>query len=130
MSSTKCAGGEYLLKKFLQMPQQFAEAYWKKDWSRAKYIYDSAITIGLFIEVPQEIRDQVFGSRQDERNIIEGMFREDMVDKVMHECVIKNKLGFECVVYRRPGEIGFYGAQFLPDTRIMPAQRNPAYYGQ
>lgn len=116
-----------LIGKFLKMPEQFAEAYQNRDWSRAKYIYDSAIAVGQFIEASQEIRDKVFGNKQDERNIIEGMFREEMLDKVMHECVIKNRLGFECVVYRRPGEIGFYGAQFLSGTRIMLAEQNPAY---
>ena len=117
----------YLTEKFLQMPDQFAEAYSRKDWCRAKYIYDSAIVIGLFLELPEPLREQVFGSRQHEE-VIEGMFPEWMLEQVMKECVIKNRLGFECVVYRIPGEVGFYGARREPGTSYMPAEGKPAYH--
>ncbi len=122
------AGGEtqYFTSKFLQMPGQFEEAFYRKDWFRAKYIYDSAIAIGLFLELPEHARAEVFGSRQDERRPVEGMFSQRMVDHAMRECVIKDRLGFECVVYRVPGEIGFYGAKHLPGTRHMAAEDNPA----
>ena len=115
------------MDKFLQMPAQFEEAFRRKEWARAKYIYDSAIVIGLFLEVPESIREQVFGSRQHEE-ITEGMFQEWMLEQVMRECVIKNRMGFECVVYRIPGEIGFYGARREPGTGYMPAEANPAYH--
>lgn len=116
----------YLMDKFLQMPAQFQEAFRQKDWFRAKYIYDSAIVIGLFLEAPERVREQVFGSRQHEEPI-EGMFPEWMLEKVMRECVIRDRLGFECVVYRVPGEVGFYGARRGPGTAYMPAESNPAY---
>ena len=115
----------YLLDKFLRMPARFQEAFRQRDWFRAKYIYDSAIVIGLFLEVPERIREQVFGSRQHEEPI-EGMFPEWMLEQVMRECVIRDRLGFECVVYRVPGEIGFYGARRVPGTGVMQAEENPA----
>ena len=115
----------YLVEKFLQMPAQFQEAFRQKDWFRAKYIYDSAIVIGLFLEVPEPVRERAFGSRQHEEPI-EGMFPEWMLEQVMKECVIRNRLGFECVVYRIPGEVGFYGARRDPGTGYMPAWENPA----
>ena len=110
----------------MQMPAQFREAFRQKDWFRAKYIYDSAIAIGLFLEAPERIREKVFGSRQHEEPI-EGMFPEWMLEQVMRECVIKDRLGFECVVYRIPGEAGFYGARQAPGTGFLPAERNPAW---
>ncbi len=118
---------EDLMVKFLQMPEQFQEAFHRKEWARAKYIYDSAIVIGLFLEVPENILEQVFGSRQHEE-AVDGMFPEWMLEQVMRECVIKNRLGFECVVYRIPGEIGFYGAREEPGSSCMPAEANPAYH--
>lgn len=118
---------DYLMDKFLQMPEQFKEAFRQKEWAKAKYLYDSAIVIGLFLEVPEPVREQVFGSRQHEQ-VIDGMFPEWMVEQVMKECVIKNRLGFECVVYRIPGEIGFYGARRDPGSACMPAEANPAYH--
>ena len=108
------------------MPERFEEAFRQKDWFRAKYIYDSAIVIGLFLEAPEHIREQVFGSRQHEE-VIDGMFQEWMLEQVMKECVINNRLGFECVVYRIPGEVGFYGARRDPGTGFLPAEANPAY---
>ncbi len=119
----------YLTNKFLQLPCEFMEAYRKKDWFRAKHIYDSAIVIGLFLELPESLREQVFGSRQHEE-IIEGMFPEGILFQVMKECVIKNRLGFECVVHRIPGEVGFYGARRDPGTSYMPAEANPAYHAK
>ena len=118
---------DYLMDKFLQMPEQFKEAFRQREWARAKYLYDSAIVIGLFLEVPESVRERVFGSRQHEE-VIDGMFPEWMLEQVMRECVIKNRLGFECVVYRIPGEIGFYGARRHPGTVYMPAEANPAYH--
>lgn len=119
-------GRAYFMDKFLRMPEQFREACYRKDWPLAKYIYDSAIIIGQFIEAPEGVRDRVFGSRQDEGRPIEGLFPEDMVNRVLDECVIRNRLGHECIVYRVPGEVGFYGARQLPGTRRMEAWENPA----
>ena len=116
-----------MVGKFLGMPAQFREAYRQKVWFRAKYIYDSAIVIGLFLEVPESIREQVFGSRQHEE-VIDGMFPAWMLEQMMRECVIKNRLGFECVVSRIPGEAGFYGARNEPGTSFLPAEANPAYH--
>lgn len=118
---------DYFTAKFLRMPEEFKEAYYKKDWYRAKNIYNDAIVVGLFMEIPERIRNQVFGSRQDERNPIEGLFNEHMIAKVMKECLMRNRLGYECMVYRIPGEAGFYGAKAWPGTRYMPAEENPAY---
>lgn len=116
----------YFVDKLLRMPEQFDEAFYRKDWFRAKYLYDSAIIAGQFLEVPEHIRNRIFGNRQDEDNPVEGLFSEDMLWKVMKECVMKNRLGYECMVYRVPGEIGFYGAKPLPGTRYLPAEENPA----
>lgn len=120
--------GQYFLRKYMELPDRFWKAYCKAEWPRAKMIYDDAIRIGLFLEVPEEVRAQVMGSRQDPERPVEGMFPERAVNRVMHECVVRNRLGHECVVYRVPGEIGFYGARHLSGTRWMEAEENPAYY--
>ncbi len=70
------------MEKFLRMPEQFKEAFRRREWAEAKYIYDSAIVVGLFLEVPEPVREQVFGSRQHEE-AIDGMFPEWMVAQVM-----------------------------------------------
>lgn len=83
--------------------------------------------LGKFLEVPERIREQVFGSRQHEE-VVEGMFPEWMVEQVMHECVIKDRLGHECVVYRIPGEVGFYGARNRPGTYFKSAETGSAHH--
>lgn len=118
----------HYLSKYLELQEKFWEAYSKRDWPRAKMVYEDAIRIGIFLELPEAEKVKVLGSRQDPDNIIEGMIPDAAVHKVMHECVIKNRLGHECIVYRVPGEIGFYGARPLPGTRRMEAEENPAYY--
>lgn len=101
----------YYMQKYMELPKEFWEAYSCRNWPRAKMIYEDIIRIGLFLELPEKVREKVLGSRQDPDNIIEGMIPDSAVHKVMHECVIMNRLGHESVVYRIPGEIRFYGAR-------------------
>lgn len=114
------------LNKFLDLPEQFMAAYREKNWFLAKYIYDLALKVGLFLEIPATLRNQVFGISAENENEIRGMFPRDLVSQVDLECVVKDNLGFDCVVYRIPGEIGFYGARPAPGTRHMKAEENPA----
>mgnify|MGYP004612258605 len=82
----------------------------------------------MFLEAPQEIREQLFGRYNEERDEKEqGAFDDRSIAKVMRECLIKNNLGFECMVYRIPGEAGYYGARPAADGYYMPAEQNPAY---
>lgn len=120
----------HYLQKYMELPGQFWEAYSRKDWSRAKMIYEDIIRIGLFLDLPEADRARVLGSRQDPDNVIEGMIPDEAVHKVMHECVVRNRLGHECIVYRVPGEIGFYGARPVPGTKYMKEEENPAYYAE
>ncbi len=89
-------GMEYLIAKLYRMPEQFKEQYWNKEWAAAKNTYDTAVKVAMFMELPEEERDKLFGSRQGYPDyIIEGLFPENMVDKVYLECVVKRDWGFE-----------------------------------
>ena len=118
-------------ERLLQMGRDFQEAYYKKDWFRAKYLYDSAERIAAFLKPPGEIWEQLFWGYDEEKDQkVEGLFDTAMVDKVLHECVVKDSLGFECIVYRAPGEIGYYRARKQPGTRAMKAEDNPAFHAK
>lgn len=117
---------EYYLGKFLDLPKQFMDAYREKNWFLAKYIYDMAITVGVFLEIPDSLQKEVFGISTENEDEIQGMIPRDLVSQVYLECAVKDNLGRECVVYRIPGEIGFYGARSAPGTRHMKAEENPA----
>lgn len=121
----------HYLKKLLDMPKQFLDAYYKKEWFRAKHIYDAAIIITMFLEIQDPLRYQLFGISEEDEDEIQGDFPRDIVSKVFEKCVVENKLGYDCMVYRIPGEIGFYGAKHEPGvTRRMLAEEKPIFWAQ
>lgn len=69
-----------------------------------------------------------YNEERDEKE--QGAFDDRSIAKVMRECLIKNNLGFECMVYRIPGEAGYFGARPAEDGYYMPANQNPAYFAQ
>lgn len=121
----------YYLNKFLDLPEQFCAACDAKEWYKAKNIYDTALRVGLFLEIPQQLSNEVFGISAEDEEEIHGLIPRDLVSRVFLECAVKDNLGLNCVVYRVPGEIGFYGARHRPGiTRLMPAEENPAFWIQ
>ncbi|RHU95078.1 hypothetical protein DXC11_03360 [Firmicutes bacterium OM08-11AC] len=122
---------QYYMDKLLKMGDAFTAAVIQKNWFEAKYLYDKASAVTVFLEAPQEIREKLFGRYNEERDEKEqGAFDDRSVAKVMKECLIKNNLGFECMVYRIPGEAGYFGARPAEDGYYMPANQNPAYFAQ
>lgn len=120
------------IKKLIGLAEDFDRAYADKQWSRAKLIYDKACTVIGFLDPPEEVWRQLFGHYDEETDeaIDDGLFVDAKVHKVMRECISKNHLGFECMVYRIPGEIGYHGAAYEQGARWMPAKQNPAYCTQ
>lgn len=89
-------GIDYLIAKLYRMPAQFREQYYAKEWPAAKHTYDTAVRVALFMELPVEERNRLFGSRQDyPEKVIEGLFPEEMVSRVYLECVVKRDLGYD-----------------------------------
>ena len=122
---------QYYMDKLLKMGDEFTKAVIRKDWFQAKYLYDKASTVAVFLEAPQEVREKLFGRYNEERDEKEqGAFDDRSIAKVMRECLIKNNLGFECMVYRIPGEAGYFGARPAEDGYYMPANQNSAYFAQ
>lgn len=120
------------IKKLIGLAEDFDRAYADKQWSKAKLIYDKACTVISFLDPPEEVWRQLFGHHNGETDeaIDDGLFSDARVNKVMKECLIKNHMGFECMVYRVPGEIGYHGAKPEAGARLMSAEQNPAYYVQ
>ena len=119
---------QYYMDKLLKMGDEFTKAVIRKDWFQAKYLYDKASAVTVFLEAPQEIREKLFGRYNEERDEKEqGAFDDRSIAKFMKECLIKNNLGYECMVYRIPGEAGYFGARPAAEGYYMPAEQNPAY---
>lgn len=114
--------------RLVRLAGEFEAAYRAQDWTRAKLIYDKAVTVAGFLELPREEHEMLFGHYDEENDCAEdGLFEDAKVHKVMKESIIKNSLGFECMVYRVPGEVGYHGAAYEPGARPMSAEENPAY---
>lgn len=114
--------------RLVRLAEEFEAAYRAQDWTRAKLIYDRAVTVAGFLKLPREEHEMLFGHYDEENDRAEdGLFEDAKVHKVMKESIIKNRLGFECMVYRVPGEVGYHGAAYEPGARPMSAEENPAY---
>lgn len=89
-------GIDYLKAKLYRMPAQFRDQYRAREWGAAKHTYDTAVRVALFMELPEEERNRLFGSRQDyPEKVIEGLFPEEMVSRVYLECVVKRDIGYD-----------------------------------
>lgn len=58
-----------------------------KNWFKAKYIYESARDIAVFMELDRETMIELFGDRPDRETIVKGAFEERLVQKVFLECM-------------------------------------------
>lgn len=85
--------GENLLHKFYDYALLFQNYIASQKWHQAKYCYDTARNVAVFLELEQKQMEELFGSRQDEENIITGRFREEDVQKVYYECAVKRDGG-------------------------------------
>ena len=88
----------YLERKLMQMPETFQKLFYAGEWAQAKYIYDNALRICVFMEVPDTVKVKLFGDHQssDESKHVTGLFIEDHVQKVYLECAVKKNIEDEC----------------------------------
>lgn len=82
---------EEIIKGLQELAGLFNHSVQEKDWKKAKYIYDKTRNIAVFVQIPEENMLELFGSRQDEDNIIIGMFQEQDVQKTYYEVEIKRQ---------------------------------------
>lgn len=89
---------EQIREKLYASAQQFDVAYAKKQYAKAKNIYDTAERVALFVDLPQEDRKKLFMNQNDsdERDAqpVWGAFNQDWVRRAYIECIKQNK-GFE-----------------------------------
>ena len=93
---------EAVIKKLYEQGDKFEEAFSRKQYAKAKNIYDTAERVALFIELPQEHMRAIFQSQgeSEDRNAkpVWGVFNQTDVRKAYEECIKKNK-GFEVKPY-------------------------------
>lgn len=81
---------EQIEKRMYDQPQMFMHYYRRKEWQRAHFLREDMARIALFLEFPEKKMDELFGSKQDLDNVIEGLFPEHACMKVFDWCVFHN----------------------------------------
>lgn len=77
-------------KDLFGMPEQFKEHMRRKEYAQAKYCYDTARTVALFVHLEQDKLLELFGSRQTDPPA-EGLFPELQVQKAYEECAVRRR---------------------------------------
>lgn len=63
-----------------------------KRYQQAKYCYDTARNVSVFMEMDEKDKQMLFGSRTGKGEIEkDGMFKEELVQKVYFECCVRGK---------------------------------------
>lgn len=63
-----------------------------KRYTQAKYCYDTARNVSVFLEMDEKESQMLFGSKKSKGEIEkEGIFKEELVQKVYFECCVKGK---------------------------------------
>lgn len=95
----------YIADKINSLPERFRQLMGERRYPEAKACYDDAVTLAVFLELPEEERIQLFGNRpyaEDGEEATDGLFQEEMVQRAYLECAVKRNLGRENMPYRHP----------------------------
>ncbi len=84
--------GKQLMDKLHDQPVLFNQYIKNKQWPEAKYRYDTAQQVLVFLEADEETMTEFFGER-GERGVIlkEGLFREELVQKAYYEVAVRKE---------------------------------------
>lgn len=88
--------GKELLDMLYEQPKLFDHYMRNKQYSEAKYCYDSTLNTMLKLRADERMMIEFFGER-GERGVIlqEGLFREEKVQKTYYEVAVKRDGGYE-----------------------------------
>lgn len=84
--------GRAIDKKMQELSDKFHQYVKNKQWSSAKYCYDVARNVAVFLEFDEDKMHEIFGERAEHGVIIsEGMFPETMVVKTIAKCTVNRQ---------------------------------------
>lgn len=94
-------GEKEVFKGLEELSDVFKQHVRYKQWEQAKYCYEKATNVAVFLRLEEKKMRELFGERGDRGEVIsEGLFPEEMVQKVYLECSVKRKQEFEARQYR------------------------------
>lgn len=89
---------EQIEKKMYDQPYMFLHFYRRRDWRAAHFLREDMAQVALFLEFSQKKMDELFGSRQDLDNVVEGLFPEDACMRAFDWCVLHNA-GYDSITF-------------------------------
>lgn len=78
-----------MIRRLYELPGMFLHYMKNKQWGSAKDCYNKALTVCTFMEVDDKVKIELFGNRayiDDGEKVIDGLFREEDVLKMLSEC--------------------------------------------
>lgn len=89
-------------KLFEQYPTMFRQSMSAKNYNRAKSIVDTVRKVALFIQLPEEDMDKLFGVREEKGAVVQiGLYPEELIlqceDKVRRMKYRENKEMMELI---------------------------------
>ena len=86
---------EEIIKKLYDSAKAFEDAFRKKQYARAKNIYDTAERVAVFVDIPPTHMQMLFMSQGDSEDkgtsTKWGAFNQDEVRKAYEECIKENQ---------------------------------------
>lgn len=94
---------EQIRTKIYKLAEDFEEMYRAKQYAQAKYIYESASMMAVFMELPQEDMHELFMNHNDDEDAppVWGRFNMTAVRRCFSECIRANKT-YELEAFHKP----------------------------
>lgn len=77
--------------KLEALANNFSEAVRRKDWYRAKYIYNKALIVSTFLELSDEDKDWLWGHGEEDKEgnvyFTDSLFKRYQVQQMETQCV-------------------------------------------
>lgn len=77
--------------KLVDLAKDFDRAIMKRDWHRAKFLYNKALNVSTFLELSEEDRKWLWGyGEEDEAGnvyFVRGVFNRDYIRQMETECI-------------------------------------------
>lgn len=93
--------------KLKETAEDFMAAVEDKDYMRAKALYNKALNVATFMQIPKEAMEELFGQSAgiaDDEEAPDGLFQRAAVSKVDLECCIKRNQAYEDQACRKIGK--------------------------
>lgn len=81
---------EQIEKRLFDMAGEFRAACYGKKWIIARRLYDKAITLCTELDMPEDVKKKLFGTRPyeaDPADAKDGAFEEDLVIRMLEQCI-------------------------------------------